>query len=147
MPVPVPIPKPTPWALRVNQHSKVAAGQLNNELKLTIKLSKAKTAESLIILCRFIAMKHDQHITQRTFMLLLQKISIIAILNPKATQRQNIWLFVIKHLKAKVCHDKYFCWTINCLRNNRDKQYYCHLKIILPLILGLGDYGKNLNHD
>ena len=29
-------------ALRVNQNSKVAAGQLNNELKLTIKLCKAE---------------------------------------------------------------------------------------------------------
>ncbi len=29
-------------AVRVNQNSKVAGGQLNNELKLTIKLSKAE---------------------------------------------------------------------------------------------------------
>ncbi len=30
-------------AVRVNQNSKVAVGQLNNELKLTIKLRKANT--------------------------------------------------------------------------------------------------------
>lgn len=49
-------------AMTVNSNSKVAAGQLNNKLKLTIKPYKAERSFQVIIICGVFNMSEPFHI-------------------------------------------------------------------------------------
>lgn len=74
----------------MNQKSEVASGQFNNELKLIVKLLKARELQSQVInLCRFIAMSDVSHITHSYLIHCYYKISLIATLNYSKTFCKN----------------------------------------------------------
>ena len=74
-------------ALRVNQNSKVAAGQINNELKLTIKLRKVMPL--MLHYCHF---KHCYY----------KKISIIATLNIAKRNSTKSYMYIVKQFGVSI---------------------------------------------